>query len=900
MDRLFNLLPWRRRRLERDLDRELAYHLDRRLAELEHDGLSDTEARRRAALEFGGVTRISEEVRDTWTWRWLDHLSRDVRYATRALLRNTGFTMTAVLSLALGVGANAAIFSLVDQVLLRPLPVREADRLVHFAWRGNALSNSWGSGSLLSYPLCRDLEVLDQLFDGVFCRHPTTVNVSTGAEHQEVNAELVSGSFFSVLGVGPELGRLIDRADDAQPGAHPVVVLSHQYWANRLGARHDVVGRTLLVNNYPMTVIGVAPSSFPGVDQLSTPALWIPAAMKRQVTPEWDALLDRRAVWMHVFARLAPGVTVERAKTGLQSWFKAMLDADTRREGFPSVSAEHRRAFLASTLDVVASPRGVSNLRGVLERPLWVLLAGTALLGLLACLNVAGLLLARGAARRGELTIRLALGASRGRITTQLLLETALVTLAGVSLGLGVAPAVSQALVSFLSPSAQLGFELDRRVFLFLLLMTAVTAAISAVAPLVQVGRLPLIATLKDRSAIGGGVRLRKALVVGQMAFTVILLVGAGLFVKTLAHLYGNVGFPSERVVMFRVSPPAIGYTDADSRALVRELVGRLRDASGVEAVAVANTSLLMGGSFARVLTVEANGRVVTDGSVYGLRVTPGFFATLGVRLIVGRDFDGRDTRDARPGTPGFRSAIVNQSFARKYFGDRSPVGRRVGIGDQPTTPTNIEIIGVVDDFSYRSLRLKESEHIFFPFWDRQAEDGAFYLRVRGNPAAAFASIRATVRSLDPALPVSSLSTFGEQIDRALWNERMLATLSSAFGVVALLLSAIGLYGVMAFVVTQRTREIGVRLALGATRRRAIWFIIRGGVAMVGAGIAIALPVAWVLGRLVESQLFGVRVADGQTMVAAVGALAVVALAAAMIPAWRAASVSPTEALRFD
>ena len=285
---------------------------------------------------------------------------------------------------------------------------------------------------------------------------------------------------------------------------------------------------------------------------------------------------------------------------------------------------------------------------------------------------------------------------------------------------------------------------------------------------------------------------------------------------------------------------------------------------------------------------------------MYGLRVTPGFFATLGIRLIAGREFDERDTRDARPGTPGFRSVIVNQRFARRYFGDRSPVGRRIGIGNQPDTPTNIEIVGVIEDFSYRSLRLKESEHIFLPFWERQSEDGAFYLKTRDTSEAAFASIRAAVRELDPALPVSELTTFEERIDRSLWNERMLATLSSGFGLVALLLSVIGLYGVTAFVVTQRTREIGVRMALGARRSDAVWLIVRDAAVMVAAGIAIALPTAWTLSRLIEAQLFGVRGIDGPTIAVASGVLALVALGAAMLPAWRAASVSPTEALRFE
>jgi predicted permease len=898
---LLNLLPWRRRRLERDLDRELRYHLDRRVDDLRRAGVSEADARRWAAHELGGIDRVQEEVRETWSWRGPDRLMRDVRYASRALARRPGFTATAVLSLALGIGANAAIFSLVDQLLLRPLPVPEAERLVHFGWRGSALANSWGGGNLLSYPLCRDLDEQRQLFDGAFCRYPTTVALSAGQRHDPEPAEVVSGSYFPVLGVRPALGRFIDRSDDVQPGTHPVVVLSHAYWKNELGGAPDVVGRTVRVNNHPMTVIGVAPASFRGVDPGEGPALWIPAAMKRQATPEWDALLDRRAVWMHVFARLKPGVSVERAKAGLRPWFRATLDAETRLADFPTVSAEHRRAFLASTLDVLPAPRGVSSLRGTLERPLWVLLAGTSLLLALACLNVAGLLLARGAARGRELATRMALGASRGRITGQVLAESAIITLGGVLLGLVTAPAVARALVSFLSPEADLGFRVDRRVFLFAVLVAAVTAGLCALAPVVQTGRLSLIASLRERSRVAGGVRLRKALVVGQLAFTLVLLVGAGLFARTLARLHENVGFSSDRLVMFGVTPPAVGYSDPDARRLMRDLSRKLQEVPGVEAVAAANTSLLAGGSFSRTLTIPVDGRaVVTDRPVYGLRVTPGFFSALGIRLIAGRDFDERDTRDARSGTPGFRAAIVNRSFARRYFGDRPPLGRRVGIGNQPDTPATIEIVGVIEDFSYRSLRLKESEHVFFPFWDRQAEDGVFYLRVRGTPEAAFASIRAAVGELAPTLPVPALRTFDDQIDRSLATERMLATLSSGFGVVALLLSVVGLYGVLSFVVTHRTREIGVRRALGATRAGAVWLVVRDTLVMIGAGAAIAFPCLWALGRLVEAHLFGVRAFDGPTVAVASGLLALVALGAAMLPGWRAAAVNPTEALRFE
>jgi predicted permease len=904
MARIFNLFPWKRRRLERELDRELRYHVDRRVEDLRRAGMSERQARRTATLELGGVAQAQEEVRDTWVWRWVDDLSRDARYAVRTLLRSPGFTATALLSLALGIGANAAIFSLVDQVLLRSLPVSDPSRLVHVAWRGHSLSNSWGTGNLMSYPMCRDLDEQQQFFEGVFCRHPTTVTLSTGRQHQAVPADIVSGSYFPVLGVQPEAGRLIDQSDDRQPGAHPVVVLSYTYWKHSLGGAQDVVGQKVLVNNAPMTVIGIAPAGFTGVDPLAVPALWIPAMMKRQATPEWDGLLDRRAAWMHAFGRLKPDASVETVSAGLQPWFKSMLRADMQREGFPRATADERRAFLASTIDLLPAAQGLSTVRGVLRRPLLVLMWGTLLLVLLSSLNVASLLLARGAARSREVTTRVALGASRGRITSQLLVEGLLIALVGGLIGLASAPAVTQLLLRYLPAGADLSTRIDYRGFLFALLASLVTGGLCGLAPALQAGRRSLISSMKERSSggAGGAVPIRKAIVVAQLAFTLVLLIGAGLFVQTLERLRTrDLGFARSNLLMFRLEPDAIGYSASDAPEFMHNLLGRLRDVPVVEHAAVANSSMLTGGSPRRVLTIEADRRIVTDRSLPIMRVGPGFFATLGTPVIAGREFNDADTRDVEKA--GYRAVIVNESFARRYFGSRRAIGRRVGVGNQPDTITSIEIVGVVKDISFRFVRADdEPEHVFFPFAQTGplAGNGTFYLKVRGEPESAFPSIRGAVEEVDARLPLADLTTLDDRIDRALSSERMLATLSSAFGSTALLLSIVGLYGVMSFVVTHRTQEIGVRLALGATRGAAVWLVVRDALIMIGAGTAIALPCAWALRRLVEAELFGVSAFDSPTIALASGLLAAVALSAAMIPAWRAASVSPTEALRLE
>src|SRR3954470_6068757 len=447
MKRLLNWL--RRSDLERDLDRELRYHLDRRVGDLMQSGLSEPEARRRARLELGGLEQVREEVRDMWLTRWLRDFVYDLRFSARALLHSPSFTATTVLSLALGIGATTAIYSLVDQVLLHALPVREPEQLVLIDWKGDPVASGFGSWNLMSYPICRDLQLHDEVFDGVLCRAATTVTLSTGGEAKPAAAEIVSGTYFPVLGVGPAFGRVLGSDDDRTPGASAVVVLAYDFWRTQLAAAPDVVGRKVLINQHPMTVVGVAAPTFRGIDVGEVPALWIPASMSAQAIPGFSGLLNRRTRWMQVLGRLRPGVTLAGAQAGLQPWFKAMLVEDLHLAGFPKVTAERREAFLASTIELTPAPQGHSTLRRRLSQPLWVLFVATGILLGLACLNVAGLFLARGSARSREISTRLALGASRGRIGRQLLADSILLALAGGGLGVAFAPAAMEMLIAF-------------------------------------------------------------------------------------------------------------------------------------------------------------------------------------------------------------------------------------------------------------------------------------------------------------------------------------------------------------------------------------------------------------------------------------------------------------------
>ena len=897
---------FRLRKLESELDRELAYHIDRRVADLIHSGLIEPEARRRAALELGGVTQVREEVRDIWLTRWLRDFVYDLRYSTRSLLRSPSFAATAVLSFALGIGATTAIYSLVDQVILHALPVREPERLTLIDWAGfQAATTGFGTYNLMSYPICLDLQLQERFFEGVLCRASTGVNLSTGGEHVPVAAEIVSGTYFAVLGVQPAIGRLFTNEDDQTPGTNPVVVLSYGFWKTQFAGAPDVVGRQVLVNRHPMTVIGVAGAGFKGIDVGVVPILWIPATMSAQAIPGFDRMLDRRARWMQVLARLRPGVTLVQAQAGLQPWFKAMLDEDTRRAGFPKLTAESRRLFLASTLQLTPAPQGHSPLRRRLSQPLWVLMGATVLLLGLACMNVAGLFLARGSARDREIGTRLALGASRGRIGRQLLADGILVALAGGALGVVLAPVAMQALIAFLPRDAAanaLESSVDTRLLFFALAVSVLVGVLSVLAPALEAGRRSLITPLREQTGTAlRGLRLRRVIVTAQIAFTLVLVIGAALFVRTLSALLAKgPGFDTSSLISFGIDPVQNGYSPAEANMLVSRIHDQIRASLTTRSSALVQNPLLLGGSWNNPMTIQAGQRITTDRAVRLNAVTPGFFSTLGTRIVAGRDFDDHDTRPLKDG--GQPVAIVNEAFVKRYFGALNPLGAHIAAGTGPGVKPEIEIVGVVANFSYRSVR-EEWEQAYFPMTGEDGsifEGGNFYVRIQGSAEAASQSIRKILFNADPALPVTYFRTLDDQVNRSLNLERMLAVLSTSFGMLALLLSLVGLYGIMSFTVTQRTREIGLRLALGATRRATVWLVLRDALIMAISGIVIALPCVWALGRLVESQLYEVTPTDSATIATAVVILCLAALGAVLIPARRASAVNPTDALRFE
>ncbi len=886
-----------------DFSEEIRAHIQIEADRLVEEGMSRDEALDAARRAFGNVTQSSERFYEASRWMWLDHLARDVRYAWRQMKSSPVSTLTVIVSLALGIGVNTAIFSLCDQALWRALPVEKPEELVQLDWNGRFIGGGNGWGSLLPYLFYRDLRAENDVFVDLFARSPADVSLSYKNLSEAVSVDVVTGSYFPTLGVRPALGRLIGDSDDTEPDAHPVAVLSYDYWRTRLGAEPKIIGDKIQMNGYPMTVIGVAQEGFHGTDWSVVPAMWIPMMMKPRATIGQDSLNERRTRFLHVFGRLKPGISREQAQARLQPWFKAYLEADTQRKGWPQVTEQQMREYRASHLDLLPGARGQPRLGESMQQPMLVLLAATALILLLACLNVANLSLARTLARRRATALRSALGASRSRLLTEQFVESAVLAVAGCLAGVLLAPAVSRAILHFLpaqgASDIALSAGVDPRVLLFAVVVAAVTALVSGLAPALFAASVRPLTALKQQSlAVTGGLGFRRALVVGQFALALILMVGAGLFARTLSTLRAQgPGFPTTNLLTFRLTQMSYGMGNYAAKSVSRRLLAAVQELPEVDQAALAIRSMLTGGSWNNPVTIESGKRITTDESIPLNAITPEFFATLGVRVTRGRNFDEHDARDDNPF--GLRSAIVNEEFVRRYLEGTDPLGARVGIGDRPDTDADIQIVGVVSTFQDRGLREQEPQ-VFFPLWELQTGGGVFYVRTRSSSPAAAAAIRATLQKVDPTLTVLGMRTIDGELDRLLTTERMLAALAEAFAGIATLLAMIGLYGVLSFSAARRSKEIGIRLALGAPRWSACGLIVREAALLAMLGLAIALPLSWMLGRFVESQLFGVRPMDALTLAGAAAVLLVVCLVASALPARRAGAVNPLDALRAE
>jgi len=911
----------RRSRLENEMDEELRFHVTAFADDLARKGVPREEAVRRARMEFGSLERMKEEGRGARGLKLFDEARQDWRFGLRMLRKSPGFSTVAILTLALGIGANTAIFSLVDQVLLRSLPVKAPRQLVLLDLQGRYYGSSSSGSSTLSYPMYRDFQDHNEAFSGMFCFRHFQAGLFVDGQAERIHGELVSGTYFDVLGVQPALGRMITAEDDRIPNGEPLAVLSYAFWKQRFGGNPDIVGKTVLLNNHSMTIIGVAQEAFAGMEFDRPVSLFVPVMMQEAFLGrrEVSALADRRTKWLRAMGRLKPGFGLPQAKASLQPFMQSVLETEVNEHGFSHASPYDREQYLKCRMNVLPGAAGFSYIRDDLRTPLWVLQTITGFVLLIACANLANFLLFRSSGRKKEIAIRLAIGASRPRIVRQLFVESSLLCLLGSLAGLGLAYCADQALLALYFPEAvSLGVStaLDWRVLFFTLTATCLAGLAFGLAPALQSTKPDLVPALKDGAASvlgrsrGQGGRL---LVAVQVAVSLVLLAGAGIFLRSLTNLRNvGAGFPVQRLIGFDLNPWLSGYDNEQSKEFYQRLTDELRAIPGVQSVGLATVRILEGEGWGAALTVEGHAGSPAGGHAEASmnKISPDYFATLGIPLVSGRDFNASDSQPFGPSVDldgASPVAIINESFARHYFPGRDPLGRHIGFGGDPGTKTTMQIIGVVKDVKYRGLRQDVPDQVFLPYlaagFNGQGEMTA-YLRTAGDPASVTRAARKKVRELDSQIAVTDMSTIEDQISESLSTERMLASLSSVFGFLATLLAAVGLYGVMSYAVARRTREIGVRMVLGASQRSVLGMVLREVMLLVGLGVLAGIPTALVLARFgsrwVSPLLFGVTPTRGSNTELAALILAAVALLAGFLPASRASRMDPMVALRHE
>jgi len=833
----------------------------------------------------------------------MDTLLQDVRYGARMLLKSPAFTAIAVLMLALGIGANTAIFSLTYQVLLRELPVQKPEQLVILRSPGDKpghTSSDSDAATSFSYPLYKDLRAQSQVFSGLLARYAVPLNVAGQGSTERASGELVSGNYFEVLRVPPALGRVFSLQDETAPGANPVAVLSYGYWARRFGGDPAVLNKQLTVNGTVLTVVGVARAGFTGVQIGQLPDIFIPITMKPQMTPNWNGLENPKDNWVAILGRLPAGTTRARAQVALQPLYHSLLLAEVP---LMKLSEATKRQFLERPLQLEPGASGRQVLQADARQPLIFLVVMVVLVLLIACANLASLLVARGEARQREIAVRLAVGAARWRLVRQLFTENLLLAILGGAAGVLFAVWTLAFLVQTMQESiGVLGLEkqLDGRILAFAIALSLLTALLFGLLPALRAARADLQSTLKD---LGGSlshrlssVRLRKALIVGQVALTAVLLTAAGLFTRSLLNLRStNLGLRPDHVVEFTIAPQLNRYSPQRALAFVERLRQAIAATPGVSSVSAATIPILANDEWGSDVTIQGyTAREGEDMHVWRNEVGPNYFATLGTPLLAGREFSQSDTA-ASP-----LVAVVNATFARRYLQGRNPLGVHFRLGAGADKP-EIEIVGVVKDSKHSDPRDTIHPFVYAPYTqDPTFGRATFYVRTSSEPAAMATTLRKIVQSFDSNLPVYDLETLTRQVDETVFADRLLTSLSLCLGLLAALLAAIGLYGVMAYVVARRTREIGIRMALGATRESIAGLILSEVARMAAIGLAIGLAAALAGDRLVASLLYGVRATDPLVFAGAVLLLAFIALLAGGLPARRAASVDPVVALRYE
>jgi len=832
----------------------------------------------------------------------MDALAHDLRFALRQVRTHPAFAATVVLTLGLGIGANVSIFGLLDQVLVQRMGVKDPEQLVILS--GPGPNNGWITSSSdvvspLSHPMYEDFRDRSQVLTGVLARFPTDLHVGYRGGAEVAPGSMVSGTYFDVLGVGPALGRVLVPADD-RAGAPPVAVLGHAYWARRFGSNPAVLGETIAVNGQPATVVGVAAAGFGGIQLGRVADVYVPLAMKPALTPVWNGIGERRVMWLEVLGRLRPELTLERARPALDLLYHQILKGEAAEMAGKPQSFLDR--FQAKKLELLPGRFGIPDLRHQLGTPLLVLMAMVGLIVLIACANVANLLLARATARQKEIAVRLALGAARRRIARQLLVESLLLSLLAAAFGLVMASWTTAALLrvlSFQKVAQSLRAEPDLHAVLFALGLALLTTLLGGLVPALQASRAALSPALKDQAGTvagaGGSQRLRRGLVVAQVALSALLLVGAGLFSHSLRNLRAlDPGFRKQNLLSFGLDPLQGGHSAEQSLALFARVRERLLAVPGVSAVTMASESLMTDSHDISTVRVEGYTRQEgEDMNPHIQAVGPSFFTTLGMPLLAGRELDERDAA----GAP--KVAVVNETFARYFFKDESPIGRHFGF--RRDQDTEIEIVGLVRDAKLNSVRETIPRFVYLPYAQYEDLSGlVFYVRTDQDAVAAAGAVRSAVREIDAGLPPTDLQTMEQTIDEQLFVDRIVGLLATAFGLLATALAAVGLFGVMGYAVARRTREIGVRVALGADRRRVLALVCGEVAVLTALGLLIGLPCGWGLGRLVQSRLFGLTAFDPTTLAGVVLMLGLAAAVAGALPALRAARIDPVVALRYE
>jgi predicted permease len=918
-----------KRKLDQELEDEIRAHLDMQIEDNLRQGMSPDEARYHALRKFGGVEQVKESYRDRRSLSVVDSTLQDLRYALRMLRRSPGFAIVAVLLLALGVGANTAIFSLIDAVLLKWLPVKHPEQLALLRH-----ADSRATVTPFAYHTYKQFRDQNQVFSGLLAYHPLRLTVSVnGQPEPAVAGQLVSGNYYAVLGVQAALGRTIVPSDDRAPGESPVCVISYNYWQRRFASDTAIVGKTIHLGGAPFTIIGVTPPEFFGLEVGNSLDISVPLMMQQQVMPGIESFADSGRYALTVMGRLRPEVTMPQAHAGLSVLYQQMVAEYASQGGKRS-----RESWLEEKLILESGSRGLSELRREFSRPLLVLMIVVAMVLLVACANVAGLLLARAVARRKEIAIRLALGGGRLRLVRQLLTESVLLGGLGGLLGLLFAAWGTRLLLPLLSQGeipAQLNLRPDARVLGFTVAVSVLTGMVFGLAPAFWATRVDLNSALKNDASVlapGAGSRgahlsFGKLFVVSQVALSLLLLIGAGLFVRSLQKLQQvDAGFARENVLVLKLEPVGSDRKQPWLAARYDELLRQVEVIPGVQVASLVGYSpmsrrewLVMGENPEDNYRISIPGYTPQPGeklTIPSMQVYPDSFAALGIPLLAGRDFGPRDTQVWIPSIHCPKSSatqvgIINESMARRFYGNESPIGRRFvlplpygrcGDGSVNAGPAEIEIIGVVKDVKYTSLRQERREMFYLPFHQALGGRGQMTLVVRtaGDSTSVAAAVRRVARALDPRMPMFEVETLATQVAASLREERLLATLSSGFSLLALLLSCLGLYGILSYAVAQRTREIGIRMALGAARRDLLWLVLRDALRLVSFGVALGIPAALAAARLLASQLFGISAADPVAIGLATLALLVVVAVAGYLPARRATRVDPLVALRDE